>query len=98
MIGSFGNDATSDVFHGRRSRHARKLPPDVVRAAVRKLDLINAAHVLLDLRSPPGNRLELLRGDWSGFYSIRVNDQWRVVFRWAEGQAYDVQLVDYHRG
>ena len=98
MIGSFGNDATSDVFHGRRSRHVRKLPPDVIRVAVRKLDLINAAHVLLDLRSPPGNRLELLRGDWSGFHSIRVNDQWRVVFRWAEGQAQDVQLVDYHRG
>jgi len=98
VIGSFGDDATSDVFHGRRSRHVRKLPPDIARVAVRKLDLINAAQALLDLRSPPGNRLELLRGDWSGFHSIRVNDQWRIVFRWADGQAHDVQLVDYHRG
>jgi proteic killer suppression protein len=98
VIGYFGDDATSDVFDGRHSRRVRKLPPDVVRVAVRKLDLINAAHALLDLRSPPGNRLELLRGDWSGFHSIRVNDQWRIVFRWSEGQAHDVQIVDYHRG
>ncbi len=98
MIGSFGDDATADVFHGRRSRHVRRLPPDVARVAVRKLDLINAAQALLDLRSPPGSRLELLRGDWSGFHSIRVNDQWRIVFRWSDRQAHDVQLVDYHRG
>ncbi|MBW2497702.1 MAG: type II toxin-antitoxin system RelE/ParE family toxin [Deltaproteobacteria bacterium] len=98
MIASFGDRGTADLYHGRRTARVRRLPTDVVRTAVRKLDLLNAAHALLDLRSPPGNRLELLRGDWDGFHSIRVNDQWRLVFRWADGQALDVQLVDYHRG
>ena len=70
----------------------------MLQAAARKLDLLNAAHALLDLRSPPGNRLELLKGDWAGFHSIRINDQWRIAFRWVEGQAHDVQIVDYHRG
>ena len=65
---------------------------------LRKLDMLNAAHALLDLRSPPGNRLEGLRGDWRGFHSIRVNDQWRVVFRWSGASAHDVQIVEYHRG
>jgi len=60
--------------------------------------MINAARTLLDLRSPPGNRLEPLRRRWRGFHSIRVNDQWRIVFRWSEGQAYEVRLTDYHRG
>ncbi len=67
-------------------------------AATRKLDLLNAAHALLDLRSPPGNRLEALKGDWKGFHSIRINQQWRVVFRWIDNQALDVQIVDYHTG
>jgi proteic killer suppression protein len=60
--------------------------------------MINAANVLGDLRSPPGNRLEALRGRFRGFHSIRVKDRWRVIFRWTEGQAHDVQLLDYHRG
>jgi proteic killer suppression protein len=60
--------------------------------------MVNSVQVLGDLRHPPGNRLEALRGKWSGFHSIRVSDQWRVVFRWVESQAYDVRLVDYHRG
>ena len=98
MITSFGDQATEDLFHGKRSKHARGLPADIRRVAVRKLDLLNAAHHLQDLRSPPGNRLEQLRGDWSGFHSIRINDQWRVVFRWQDSQAADVQIVDYHRG
>ena len=67
-------------------------------AAIRKLDMIEAAHALVDLRSPPGNRLEGLRGDWRGFHSIRINDQWRIVFRWEADRAHDVQIVDYHRG
>ena len=66
--------------------------------ALRKLDIVNSARALLDLRSPPGNRLEALRGRWRSFHSIRVNEQWRVVFRWSEGQAHDVRLIDYHRG
>ena len=60
--------------------------------------MVNSARSITDLRSPPGNRLETLRGDWRGFYSIRVNDQWRVVFRWAEDSAHDVRLIDYHKG
>jgi len=66
--------------------------------ATRKLDLLNAAHALLDLRSPPGNRLEALKGDWKGFHSIRINQQWRIVFRWIDSQALDVQVIDYHKG
>ena len=98
MIASFGDHATEDLFHGRRTRRARAFPADVVRVALRKLDMVNAAQVLLDLRSPPGNRLEALRGRWRGFHSIRVNEQWRVVFRWAQHQAHEVRLIDYHRG
>ena len=59
--------------------------------------MINAARVLRDLRSPPGNRLEALRADWRGFHSIRVNEQWRIVFRWSDAQAHDVRLIDYHK-
>jgi len=98
MIASFGDQATSDLYHGVRSRRARPFPADVVPAAPRKLDMLNAAQTLLDLRSPPGNRLKRLRGKWRGFHSIRANEQWRVVFRWADGAAHDVQLVDYHEG
>ncbi len=98
MIASFGDQATADLYHGRRTRRVRAYPNDIVAAATRKLDMVNAAHALLDLRSPPGNRLEALRGEWRGFHSIRVNDQWRIVFRWAEGAAHDVRLLDYHKG
>ncbi|MDJ0865866.1 MAG: type II toxin-antitoxin system RelE/ParE family toxin [Myxococcota bacterium] len=98
MIASFGDQATADLYHGARTKRARSFPRDIVAAALRKLDLLNAAHTLLDLRSPPGNRLEALLGDWRGFHSIRVNEQWRVVFRWADGAAHDVRLLDYHKG
>ncbi len=98
MIVSFGDQTTADLYHGRRSARARRVPAGISAAAVRKLDLVNAAHSVQDLRSPPGNRLESLKGDWKGFHSIRVNDQWRIVFRWSESHAHDVQLIDYHRG
>ena len=98
MIASFGDQATSDLYHGVQSRRARAFPADVVPVALRKLDMVNAARTLLDLRSPPGNRLERLRGNWRGFHSVRVNEQWRVIFRWAEGAAHDVRLLDYHKG
>ena len=98
MIASFGDQGTADLYHGVRTRRARAFPNDLVAVALRKLDMLNAARTLLDLRSPPGNRLELLRGRWRGFHSIRVNEQWRIVFRWAEGAAHDVRLLDYHRG
>ena len=63
---------------------------------MRKLDVLNGAHELLDLRSPPGNWLEALKGDWLGYHSIRVNEQWRIVFRWESNNAHDVRLIDYH--
>jgi len=96
MIVSFGDDATADLFHGRTSRRARRFPADILRSASRKLDVVDAAHALEDLRSPPASRLEALRGDREGFHSIRVNDQWRIVFRWQDGHAHDVSLTDYH--
>lgn len=98
MIASFGDQGTADLYHGAPTRRARAFPNDIVASALRKLDLLEAAHSLADLRSPPGNRLEPLRGNWRGFHSIRVNDQWRMVFRWSESSAHDVRLVDYHRG
>jgi proteic killer suppression protein len=98
VIASFGDQATADLYHGARTRRARSFPRDVVVTAIRKLDMLNGAHRLLDLRSPPGNRLEALRGEWRSFHSIRVNDQWRVIFRWVDGAAHDVRLLDYHKG
>ncbi len=74
----------------------REIPPDLLRATARKLILIHTAVQIEDLRVPPGNRLELLRGDRAGQYSVRINDQWRICFRWQDGCAFDVELVDYH--
>ena len=96
MIRGFGDDRTEDLFHGRPTRRARTIADTLARAAIRKLDALNAAHDLLDLRAPPGNRLEAMRGDLAGFHSIRVNDQWRIVFRWLDGGAEGVSLIDYH--
>lgn len=98
MIASFGDQATADLYHGARTRRVRAFPSDIRAVALRKLDMVNAARVLSDLRSPPGNRLEPLRGKLRGFHSIRINDQWRVIFRWADGAAHDVWVLDYHRG
>ena len=96
MITSFGDKGTSDLFHGISSRRARNLPSQIHKLTLYKLDVLNAAQVLDDLRSPPGNRLELLKGELKSFYSIRINSQWRIIFRWAEGSATDVQIADYH--
>ena len=96
MIESFRDAATEDLYHNRPTRRVRRFPPDIVTAALRKLDVLAGAHELLDLRSPPGNRLEALRGDLEGFHSIRVNDQWRIIFRWSANSAHDVSLTDYH--
>jgi proteic killer suppression protein len=74
----------------------RKLPPDIQQVARRKLRMLNAASTLDDLRIPPANRPEALKGDRKGQHSIRINDQWRLCFRWEEGDAYDVEIVDYH--
>jgi toxin HigB-1 len=96
MIASFGDRATEDLFHGRRSARVWRYPPEVAEAAMTKMDLLSAATAIQDLRSPPGNRLKSLRGDMRGMHSIRVNDQWRLVFRWSEGDAHAVRLTDYH--
>jgi proteic killer suppression protein len=93
MIVSFGDGETGKIWHGERSR---RLPFAIQAAALRKLRLINVARNLDDLRVPPGNRLERLKGERAGQWSIRINDQWRIVFRWTEGGAEDVAIVDYH--
>jgi proteic killer suppression protein len=98
VIASFGDQATSDLYHGLRRARVRRFPPDVAAAALRKLDMLNGASNRQDLRSPPGNRLGALAGRLRGFHSDRVNDQWRVVFRWSEGHAHDVRVFDHHRG
>ena len=96
MIVSFADKATEALFHGESGKAIRRIPSDVRSAAVRKLDLVNAAFTLDDLRVPPGNRLEALKGEMKGKHSIRINDQWRIVFRWESGDAHDVEIDDYH--
>ena len=96
MIVSFGNRPTEDLFHGIRSSRIKRLPNQIKKATLYKLDVLNAAQSLEDLKSPPGNRLELLKGDFLGFHSIRINNQWRIVFRWQDSNAHDVQVIDYH--
>ena len=98
MIGSFGDRTTEDLYHGRGTSRVRRVPVQLRRAACRKLDMIEYAASLTDLRVPPGNRLEELKGDLVGYYSIRVNDQWRIVFTWRDGVAHGVSIVDYHAG
>ncbi|MCB0368432.1 MAG: type II toxin-antitoxin system RelE/ParE family toxin [Bdellovibrionales bacterium] len=97
MICSFGNKTARDLFHGESSRYARKLPNELHAIAVRKLDQLNTASKLVDLRIPPSNRLEPLKGELKGFYSIRINDQWRVVFKWSAAGPEEVQIMDYHK-
>ncbi len=96
MIVSFADATTEAFFHGTRDSRTRRMPVDIQRAAARKLDMLNAADVLQDLLAPPGNRLEALRGNWKGRHSIRVNDQWRIVFRWTTSGPAEVRLTDYH--
>jgi len=96
VIESFGNALADDLFDDKQTKATRSFPTVLRRAARRKLLYLHDATELRDLRSPPGNRLERLKGKWKAFHSIRVNDQWRVVFRWEGGNAFDVQIVDYH--
>ena len=93
MIRSFRGEEAERLFRRERSR---RLPPDIQRSAQRKLAILDAADTWEDLRSPPGDRLEQLSGTRTGQYSIRVNDQWRICFRWADGDANDVEIADYH--
>ncbi len=93
MIKSFRDKETKLLFSRQFSR---RFPQNLHRAAWRKLAILDAAEQLDDLRIPPGNRLEKLSGDRNGEYSIRINDQWRICFRWDKGDAYDVEIADYH--
>ncbi|MEJ2547644.1 MAG: type II toxin-antitoxin system RelE/ParE family toxin [Gemmatimonadota bacterium] len=93
MIKSFRDRDTERLF---QRRPVRKLGSDIQKVALRKLRMLDAATVLDDLRLPPGNRLEKLKGDRAGQHSVRINQQWRICFRWRSGDAYDVEIVDYH--
>ena len=97
MIFSFQDEGTEDVFNGKNTKAARKVCPQIGwRVAARKLDQLDSVESLEDLRIPPGNRLEALRGDRLGQFSIRVNDQYRICFIWTEQGPAKVEIVDYH--
>lgn len=97
MLRSISDKGTQDVYDGVNSRYARKLPRELHGKARRLLDQINAAPTEDFLRVPPSNRLEKLRGDLTGYWSLRINDQWRIIFRWEGSDALDVEIMDYHR-
>ncbi len=97
MIASFADRASQDIFNGRNSRVARgACPPALWSIARRKLDQINRVRALEELRIPPGNRLEKLSGGRAGQHSIRINDQYRICFRWEDEYAYEIEITDYH--
>lgn len=97
MISSFKDQASADIFNGVDSKLARKACPQILwRAAARKLDLLDSATQLEDLKVPPGNRLEALMGSRKGQNSIRINEQYRICFRWTDAGVEDVEIVDYH--
>ena len=95
VIKSFADRDTERLFHREA---VRSLPTELRRVALRKLLMLDGAVQLHELRLPPGNRLEALRGNRAGAHSIRINDQWRICFVWHDGDAYDVEIVDYHKG
>ncbi len=97
MIVSFSDRATEDLYHNRPTRPRAAVSSGLRERSPGQAGYAEAAGGLLDLAAPPGNRLEALRGDLAGFYSIRVNEQWRIVFRWDGGDAYEVRLTDYHK-
>tara|TARA_R110000868_G_scaffold189712_1_gene433221 strand:+ start:89 stop:370 length:282 start_codon:yes stop_codon:yes gene_type:complete len=93
MILSFGNKETNKVWNGER---VKKWPLDLQNSARRKLRMLNNSFDITDLRIPPSNRLEKLGGNLKGFYSIRINNQWRIIFKWENGNAFEVEIIDYH--
>ncbi|MBY0537112.1 MAG: type II toxin-antitoxin system RelE/ParE family toxin [Chitinophagaceae bacterium] len=93
MIVSFGNTDTEKIWQGVR---VKKIPNDIQQTGRRKLRMINNSINLNDLRIPPANRLEKLSGKFKAFYSIRINDQWRIIFKWNSGNAFEVEILDYH--
>jgi proteic killer suppression protein len=96
VIASFGDATTADIYHGIDSKSARRIGREIWSRVQRKVDLLNACTSIEDLRIPPANRLEKLRGDLAGFYSIRVNQQYRIVFKFANGNCEEVRCTDYH--
>lgn len=94
MIISFGSKETEKIWNGDR---VKNLPIDIQQIGRRKLRMLNNSQNLLDLRTPPSNKLEKLSGKMSDFYSIRINDQWRIVFKWDAGNATEVTIIDYHK-
>ena len=96
MIVTFLSEPTRDIYHGLESKQARKIPQTIWKVAERKLDLLNAAHSLNDLRIPSSNHLEALKGNLKGKHSIRINDQYRLVFEFRDGNVYEVEIIDYH--
>jgi proteic killer suppression protein len=96
MIVSFANKLADDLFEDRKSKEVRSFPNELYRTARRKILYIHDAAELSDLKVPPGNKLEALKGDLVGYHSIRINIQWRVVFRWNNGNAEEVSVIDYH--
>ena len=94
MIISFGSKETEKIWNGDR---VKNLPNEIQQIGRRKLRMLNNSQNLLDLRIPPSNKLEKLSGKMSGFYSIRINDQWRIVFKWDDGNANEVTITDYHK-
>lgn len=95
MIKSFADKTTAELFERKK---VKELPPQILRTAYRKLLLIDAAGNINDLRIPPGNMLERLSGKLADKHSIRINDQWRIVFKWKSNDAYEVEIIDYHKG
>ncbi|NLG01226.1 MAG: type II toxin-antitoxin system RelE/ParE family toxin [Lentisphaerae bacterium] len=95
MLESFKCGETERIF---RREYSRRLPTDIQKTAFRKMRMLNRSSTIDDLRVPPGNRLEALSGNRKGQHSIRINDQWRICFVWRNGGAYDVEIVDYHKG
>jgi proteic killer suppression protein len=96
VIETFGNKLAEDLFDDKSTRSTRSFPPELRRVARRKLLYLHDAAELGDLAVPPGNRLERLKGRREGLHSIRINNQWRVVFRWSGGNAFEVHVIDYH--
>ena len=94
MIVSFGSKETENIWNGER---VKKLPPEIQQIGRRKLRMLNNSQSIVDLRIPPSNRLEKLSGNLKDFYSIRINDQWRIIFKWNDGNSSDVTIMDYHK-
>jgi proteic killer suppression protein len=93
VVKSFGDKETEKIWNGIQSK---KLPSEIQNVARRKLRMINNAQTVIDLRIPPANHLEKLSGNFAGFYSIRINNQWRIIFNWENDNAYELQIIDYH--